>query len=548
MTPSSQHHSELSPADLDVDVLVVGAGPTGLTAAAEALRRGLRVRIVEKKEFRDGFSKALVVHARTMETFSFMGIDHEVREVGATFAALNLHFNNRGSKVRVDLVNQPWGDTQYPYWLSVPQYETEVVLERHLRTLGGDIEWSTALRSVTDHGNFVEATVDNSEGTHTIRARWVIGCDGGRSTARDHAGITLERTGAKATFLLADVKTSATLVEDEGHLFLAPEGLIILVPMPEPRRWRVIAHMIAGAAPTRARTSEGVDAKLLDELVLDRTGITFGAHDVTWTSQFDLSHGVADRFFVGRVFVAGDAAHVHSPVGGQGLNTGVQDAYNLVWRLAESLRATPENAKKLIQGYEAERRGTAGPMVQGVARMTAVMTSRRHLAKHLRSFLAPRVLSRRFVQAKLARGVGMLNLSYARRFGPRDPSPWGEGHRLPNPELRAGGRLYDLLGGTGYNWIVRDDGAEGPDLPAADSECWKGLRVVVISESDLVDTDKISGKNRIVLVRPDRYIAGIGPDAESLHAALLAEGAERTRVPGAVGRTQPVAVESTEVA
>lgn len=521
---------------MDVDVLVVGAGPTGLTAAAEALRRGMTARIIEKKDSRDGFSKALVVHARTMETFSFMGIDREVREQGAPFAALNLHFNNRQRKVRVDLVNQPWGDTEYPYWLSVPQYDTERVLEHHLGRLGGDIEWSTALRSLTDHGEFVEALVDGDHGVETIRARWVIGCDGGRSTVRDHAGITLKRTGAKATFLLADVKTTSELVEDEGHFYLAPEGLIILVPMPEPRRWRVIAHVGTGAststsnAPTsNAPTSTAptsINAALLDELILDRTGITFGAHDVTWTSTFDLSHGVADRFGVGRVFVAGDAAHVHSPVGGQGLNTGVQDAYNLMWRIAESVDATPGHAKKLIGGYESERRGTAGPMVRGVARMTSMMTSPKHLARHLRNSLAPLVISRAFVQAKLGRGVGMLNLSYAKRFGPLGSSRWGVGHRLPNPVLSTGGRLYDRVSGAGYSWVVRESGNRSSDVPTPESSCWRGLPVVVIPEATDSGSSTLSPKNRVVLVRPDRYIAAVGPDAESLHHVLTQTGAK----------------------
>ncbi len=525
---ASDHLYRVEP-EVDVDVLVIGAGPTGLTAAAEALRHGLSVRIVERKAMRDGFSKALVVHARTMETFSFMGIDREVRAVGATFAALNLNFNNRKRTVRVDLVNQPWGDTEFPYWLSVPQYDTERVLEAHLVRLGGEVEWSRPLLSVTDHGDVVEAIVghgaDHSgnksgdksmdKGNETIRARWVIGCDGGRSVTREQAGITLKRTGAATTFLLADVKTTSGLVEDEGHMYLAQEGLLILVPMPEPGRWRVIARIAAGS-----ENPAKVDSAFLDELILLRAGITFGAHDIAWTSQFDLSHGVADRFSAGRIFVAGDAAHVHSPVGGQGLNTGVQDAYNLMWRLAESLRATPEDAEKLLRGYESERRGTAGPMVRGVARMTAVMTSPRGVAQQVRSFLAPLVISRRAVQAKLARGVGMLNLSYATQFGPRGFALWGEGRRLPNPMLANGGRLYDRLTGTGYSWVVRSNSELGGNIPGQNDPKWMGLPVVLIPEPKERESARSRRRNRVVLVRPDRYIAAVGPNPESLHYAM----------------------------
>lgn len=494
---------------------MVGAGPTGLTAAAEALRHGLSVRIIEKKPSRSNFSKALVVHARTMETFALMGIDQEIREQGTLFAALNLHFNNRRRRVRVDLIDQPWGDTDYPYWLSVPQYDTERVLERHLRRLGGDIEWSRTLTTLEDDGHSIDATVRSESGEETIRARWVIGCDGGRSTVRDQAGITLKRTGAGATFLLADVKTTCELVENEGHLYLAPEGLLILVPMPERQRWRMIAHVASDSDTTTL-----VDATRLDELILERTGITFGAHDMTWASQFDLSHGVADRFSSGRIFLAGDAAHIHSPVGGQGLNTGVLDAHSLLWRLSESRHATPEHAAMLIRAYGSERRGTAEPMVRGVARMTSIMTSRRYAARQLRSYVTPHVVSRPFVQAKLARGVGMLNLSYSRRLTTRGLGQWGAGHRLPNPLLHNGERLYERVRGAGYSWVILDADEQIQELPDSDASCWLGLPVAVLSIAEQVEPARSRASNRVVLVRPDRYIAGTGPDPQSLHHLL----------------------------
>lgn len=514
----ASHNPDVS--EVDVDVLVVGAGPTGLTAAAEALRHGLSVRVVERKAKRDGFSKALVVHARTMETFAFMGIDREIRARGATFAALNLHFNHRRRHVRVDLVNQPWGDTEYPYWLSVPQYDTERVLETHLRKLGGEVEWERSLLSLTDCGEFVEATVAHGdrdggdETVETLRARWVVGCDGGRSAVRDQAGITVKRTGAGTTFLLADVKTTSNLVENEGHMFLASEGLLILVPMPEPDRWRVIARVPAGSD-----SAGPVDAARLDDLVLERAGIVFGAHDITWTSTFDLSHGVADRFSSGRIFVAGDAAHVHSPVGGQGLNTGVQDAYNLLWRLAESRSATPDNAEKLLRAYDTERRGTAGPMVRGVARMTAMMTSPRRVVVHMRGLISPLAVSRAFVQSRLARGVGMLNLSYAGPFAHCRFTLWSAGHRLPNPMLRSGDRLYDRVQAAGYSWVVRSNRELDGDLPDEHDPSWRGLPVVVIPETEGRESASSRRRNRVVLVRPDRYIAAVGRHPESLRPA-----------------------------
>lgn len=525
-TPRAQSEHGTPHEGADVDVLVVGAGPTGLAAAVEAIRNGLSVRIVERRAERGTFSKALVVHARTMEVFEIMGVAGDIRAVGAPFAALNLHFNERRKRVRVDLLDQPWGDTAYPYWLSVPQHDTERVLERALAKLGGRVEWSTALLQLEDCGDVVAATVRGEQGIEVIRARWVIGCDGGRSTVREQMGIALERTGAGATFLLADVQTTSDLVEDEGHMYLAPEGLLILVPMPAPRQWRVIAHVASG--PEESGTA--IDAARLDRLIQERAGVEFGAHDVTWTSRFDLSHGVADRFRSGRVFLSGDAAHIHSPVGGQGLNTGVQDVHNLVWRLAESRGRTPASAEALLAGYESERRRTAAAMVGGVARMTALMTSRRAAARRIRNLVAPLVVSRRFVQAKLARGVGMLNLTYAKPVRARGARGWHVGARLPNPMLRDGTRLATRLPATGYSWVVIAHGPVQQEALDAGLRHRQGTPVVVLQAAELAQPDDHLPADRVLLVRPDRYVAAAGPDFEALHDALPSSGAAAAAV------------------
>lgn len=505
-------------ADVDVDVLVVGAGPTGLVAAAEALRHGLSVRIVERRATRGAFSKALVVHARTLEVFATMGIAEEIRAVGAPFTALNTHFAGGRRHVRVDLLGLPWGDTAYPYWLSVPQYDTERVLEARLLNLGGAVEWSCGLQELRDNGDTVDAVLQHVDGTETVRSRWVIGCDGGRSTVRDQADIVLPRAGGGTTFLLADVKSTSDLVEDEGHLFLASQGLLLIVPMPEPGRWRLIAH-VPNAVP--GEDAAAVDAGGFDQIIRERAGIEFGSHDVSWTSQFDLTHGVAERFRSGRIFLAGDAAHIHSPVGGQGLNTGVQDAHNLMWKIAQASQLSPQRAEDLLNTYESERRGTAGPMVRGVARMTATMTSRGRLIDRFRGWLAPRVLGRPKVQARLGRGVGMLNLSYSGKA----PSPGAStnglrvGRRMANPELRAGDRLFDRMTSNGYNWVVLGDG----ETPAPDSSPaqWRGVPVVFFRRSDMRDPTDFPRSTTVVLVRPDRYIAAVGKDPGSLAEAVL---------------------------
>ncbi|MGW7408187.1 FAD-dependent monooxygenase [Streptomyces sp. NPDC054833] len=490
----------------DVDVLIVGAGPTGLTAACEAIRHGLTVRIVDRNPSRSTFSKALVVHARTMEVFETMGVADQILAEGTRFAALNVHTRRR-SPVRVDLLGLPWGDTAYPFWLSIPQYATERVLEAHLDQAGGKVEWGVTLDEIHDDHDHVQAALEHAGGRHeTVRARWLIGCDGGRSRVRDDAGLSLDRSDAGATFVLADVRTTATLPEDEGHAFLAPEGLLLIVPMPEPRRWRIIAHV----PQARQDTPVLIGEEFLDRLIRQRSGIAFGSRDVTWKSQFRLSHGLADHYRKGRVFLAGDAAHIHSPVGGQGLNTGVQDAHNLLWKLAAARRMGPAQADVLLDSYEAERRPVAQAMVRSTARATSVLTTRKGIPRALLGLVAPTALARPSVQARFGRGVGMLDIAYRSDSSPLGAArgPLTAGRRMPNPRIGSGERLYQRLSPLGLSWVVR--GRPGETHPHHSDPRWAGIPVHFLPDHELMDLPELTTTAPAVLVRPDRYIAAVG--------------------------------------
>ncbi|MBC2907412.1 FAD-dependent monooxygenase [Streptomyces cupreus] len=497
----------------DVDVLIIGAGPTGLTAACEAIRHGLSVRIVDRKPCRSTFSKALVVHARTLEVFETMGVAEEILADGTRFTALNVNTRRR-SPVRVDLLGLPWGDTAYPFWLSIPQYATERVLESQLNQEGGRVEWGVALEEISDNGDHVAATLEPGNGRReVVRARWLIGCDGGRSRVRDAVGLRLDRSDAGATFVLADIKTTSPLIEDEGHVFLAPEGLLLIVPMPEPRRWRIIAHV----PQARKEASLLIDEAFLDDLIRRRSGIEFGSHDIAWTSQFQLSHGLADHYRRGRVFLAGDAAHIHSPVGGQGLNTGVQDAHNLLWKLAVARRAGTTAANDLLDSYEAERRPVAHAMVRGTARATSALTTRKGVPRALLGLLAPTALAQRSVQSRFGRGVGMLDIAYC-----TDSSTVGGtlavGRRMPNPRLGSGVRLHHRLAPLGFSWVAR--GRPGETHPDSGDPRWAGIPVVFLPDEELEDLPGLTEAAPVVLVRPDRYIAATGRSPASVLSAV----------------------------
>lgn len=437
--------------DVDTDLLIVGAGPTGLAAGVDALRHGLTVRVVEQRAERALLSKALVVHARTMEVFEAQGIAERVRQRGQTFKALNVRPVRDMKPIRIDLVNRPWGDTRYGAWLSVPQYEVERVLEERFLELGGRIDWGHALEAVSPHDTHVEAKISGT----THRARWGLACDGGRSTAREQVGVSLPRKGLGATFALTDVWTKSELAEDEGNVVLSADGVLLIVPMPEPGVWRLIAHVRGDFDPT------SLDAWAA--LVRERAGVDLQMQRLGWNSRFDLTGGVADRFREGRIFLLGDAAHVHSPVGGQGLNTGVQDAHNLVWKLAMVTRneVTGEAAERLLESYERERRPTAAAMVKVTGFATRVLTLKNPVLRFVRGVVGRVLVRLPLFQNRLSRPVGMLDLE-------------ADGcRRVENPRLRDGRRLHDalhplkptLLRYEGRERLVRPDRiVAGPEL------------------------------------------------------------------------------------
>ena len=196
---------------MTTDLLVVGAGPTGLAAACDALRHGLTVRVVERRSSRSLNSKALVLHAGTMEVLERIGCAKQMVAAGQQFRALNVRTSACTAPLRIDLLNRRWGDTRYPFWLSLPQYEVERILEERLEALGGAVDWSVALVSLEDRGDeVVSMLAAKAAGAAATehRARWVLGCDGGHSTVRELAGLTLGRDGLGTTFALADVHTA----------------------------------------------------------------------------------------------------------------------------------------------------------------------------------------------------------------------------------------------------------------------------------------------------------------------------------------------------
>lgn len=346
-----------SPQRYDTDVLIVGAGPTGLTLASALTARGIATTIIDRQAAGANTSRAAVIHARTLEVLEPLGVSDSLVALGVQARRFTIRDRDR-VLVPIGFADLP---TRYPYTLMVSQAVTEQVLLERLVALGGRVMRPRKLTSLRQDDMGVDAQLDDGR---TLRARFVVGCDGMHSAVRDSTGIAFEGGSYGESFLLADVRLSGGVPTDEVILYFSPRGMVVVAPLPDGVH-RIVAPV--DDAPERP------DARFVQELLDERGPVRAPVRvlgEPIWGSRFRVHHRIADRYRAGRVVLAGDAAHVHSPAGGQGMNMGILDAMHL----ADALKCAIEGDLAALDVYGAERRPIAGEVVALADRLTRLAT------------------------------------------------------------------------------------------------------------------------------------------------------------------------------
>ncbi|WP_448612255.1 FAD-dependent monooxygenase [Geodermatophilus sp. URMC 60] len=412
----------------DVDVLVVGVGPTGLTLACDLRRRGLAVRVVDRLPRPEVKSRGKGVQPRTLEVFDDLGVVDRVLEAGWSRNLRVRWYVQQELLVDLHLPGRdPLPDVPHPNLVLIPQWRTEQVLRERLTELGGAVEWNCELVGLEQEGDGVLAHVATSPdgAVETIRAAWVVGCDGGHSRVRDLLGLALEGHSREERFLFGDVEIEGLEPVDSGFVWFDGGEYLAASPFRGLRSWQVQASL-----PTAADGTEQPESlELLQRLFAQRSGL---AHvrlsRPTWLSTWHSNVRLVDRYRVGRVLVAGDAAHLHSPVGGQGMNTGIQDAYNLGWKLGLVIRGRASD--RLLDTYEEERRPIAEAVLGGSDLGYRAVFGADPFTTFLREHVLTPALRIPAVQRAVLAGVSELDLDYRE-------SSLAEEHRTPVTRTRS---------------------------------------------------------------------------------------------------------------
>jgi 2-polyprenyl-6-methoxyphenol hydroxylase-like FAD-dependent oxidoreductase len=502
---------------MQTDVLIVGAGPTGLMLANQLARRGVRITIIDRHSGPAQQSRAMAVQTRTLEIYSKLGLIDKALALGARGTGANMWANGKWT-ARIPIGDIGKGKSPFPFVLMLGQDDNERIMGDKLRELGVTVRWNTELIALEQQPGHVEATLRQPDGsTAKINAAWVAGCDGSRSPVRELSGITFPGAPYEHTFFVADTEATGPMKPDEVNIYLWQDGFHLFFPMRGKDRWRVI-----GILPKGLRKRDDLTFEELVPAIRQEAGAALEFKQCSWFSTYRIYHRAAERFRSGRCFLLGDAAHVHSPMGGQGMNTGLQDAYNLGWKLALVIQGRADPA--LLDSYEQERMPVAQQLLKTTDRAFQLIVSDSWLAGLFRTKIMARVAARAMTFERVRNlafrtlsqiGIRYPNSALSQTLAglPKDAPVAGDRFPWLRLKFEANGGVEDLfqkLDDTRFNLLVFGH------LPISEGtlDDYDGLLCVHEIPDDPINVAELARANipqpSYYLLRPDGHVALCG--------------------------------------
>jgi 2-polyprenyl-6-methoxyphenol hydroxylase-like FAD-dependent oxidoreductase len=498
------------------EILIVGAGPTGLMMACQLAIHNIPFRIIDKNEDHTTQSRALVIHARSLEIFEQMGIAEEAVQLGKQAKAVNLFVNGK-RRMRINLSNAGTGLTQFPFLLILEQSKTEKLLNEFINKRGYYVERNTELTNFFQSDDSIQVAIKHIEnGKEDLQINWLIGADGAGSIVRRKLDIPFAGNTYKESLFVLDCEMTMDLPTDEMCICFSAKTFAGFFPMTNGRT-RVI-----GIVPEEFQNNEAIRFEEVDKDFANLTRLNITLKNPHWISKYHSHHRAVSNFRKGSCFLAGDAAHIHSPVGAQGMNTGLQDAYNLAWKLAFVIK---KNAKEiLLDTYNEERIVIAQKLVKSTDRVFHIVTSKKKIIQFFRLYFMPTLMRLilpivqriAFIRRKAFKGISEIGLHY--RYGKlADKSKTSSfSRKAPKPGDRVSylSEIQPLLAGGKFHLLIFSGKNTDANVDWASKDFTDKYNFLIATHDiSFTEASKIVyqkfgiTQQGYYLIRPDNYIA-----------------------------------------
>jgi 2-polyprenyl-6-methoxyphenol hydroxylase-like FAD-dependent oxidoreductase len=506
---------------MDTQVLIVGAGPTGLMLANQLGRRGIHAMLIDRHSGPAQQTRAMGVQARTLEIYSKLGIAQQALDLGARATGANM-WTQAQRRARVPVGDIGKDLSPFPFVLMLGQDDNERIMGEKLRDWGMAVQWNTELVGLDQNTDHAAVTLKQPDGTlRKITAAWVAGCDGARSSVRELCHITFSGAPYEHVFFVADTVATGDMVPNELNIYLWKRGFHLFFPMRGQDRWRVI-----GILPAQLRDREAVTFEDVIPHVREAAGSKLSFRECHWFSTYHIHHRSALHFRDRRCFLLGDAAHIHSPMGAQGMNTGLQDAYNLAWKLALVVNGEADEA--LLESYEAERRPVAERLLRTTDRAFMLVVSDTPWAGLFRTKILARIaaaaMRRERIRRLAFRSISQIGIRY--RESPLSQTLPGvpeaapqAGDRFPwlQLKLREDGPVedvFDRLDDLRFNLIVVGQ-PEDPEATRTFGNLVRTHLIPSFSANETALTHAHLSRPSFYLLRPDGHVGLAGTRLEA---------------------------------
>ena len=492
---------------MQTQVLIVGAGPTGLSLACQFIRYGIDFVIIDKKEATTPYSKAIGVQARTLEIYEQIGLADEAIAGGTVVGKTRL-LEEGEVRAEIDLSRFGEGMSSYPFLLVLEQGKHEKMLHDHIVENGKQVMWQSELANFAQTADGVTAEVKGVDGAaQTIDAKYLVGCDGAKSPVRHGLGLEFAGGTFERIFYVADVQIDWEYPHDALHLNLSKDNLLAFFPMPGEKHYRIVGNLPEGASKQEGE----MVYEEIEQVVKNELKKPLDVHDVNWFSTYRVHTRHVNKFSVGRCFLAGDSAHVHSPAGGQGMNTGIQDAYNLAWKLALVLNG--RSSGEILNSYNQERLANAVRLLKTTDRMFQLGAGEEWFTAWVRVNIFPYVANlltkMDFVKRAVFPLISQIGINY--RESPLSYSSVNlkvkPGDRMPYFVL-DGRSIYDWLRAPKFHFIAFFDGTAPQPVITDDFNGLADVHTIPLYPhiAEMFGTTESFS----LLMRPDNYIGFIG--------------------------------------